>query len=71
MSNGRETPRTLPALRLPVIAINPDAPPTDVASMERAGVKVVIMPCVGHFLPLEDSVRFNRLLRDAIRSLAP
>lgn len=37
-SYSREMPRTLEQLRLPVIAINPDNAPTDVASLERCGV---------------------------------
>ena len=63
-------PRTLQELKLPVIAINPDNGPTDVGSMERYGVKVVIMPGVGHFLHMEDPARFNRLLRTAVDTLA-
>jgi pimeloyl-ACP methyl ester carboxylesterase len=69
-SYSREMPRTLQELKLPVIAINPDNGPTDVGSMERYGVKVVIMPGVGHFLHMEDPARFNRLLRTAVDTLA-
>jgi pimeloyl-ACP methyl ester carboxylesterase len=66
ISFDREVPPALQELKLPVIAINPDAPPTDTASMQRYGVEVVLMPGVGHFLMMEDPERFNPLLRAAI-----
>jgi pimeloyl-ACP methyl ester carboxylesterase len=66
---SREMPRALQELGLPVIAINPDNAPTDVASMRRYGVEVMIMPGVGHFPMMEDPARFNRLLATAIESL--
>lgn len=50
ISFGREMPRALQELKLPVVAINPDNKPTDVESMERHGVQVVLMSGVGHFL---------------------
>ena len=56
---------------LPVVAINPDNEPTDVAGLRRHGVETVLMRGVGHFLFLEDPQRFNRLLGQAIRRLAP
>jgi pimeloyl-ACP methyl ester carboxylesterase len=67
---SREMPRTLQALRVPVVAINPDDGPTDAASMAPYGVTVVLMPGVGHFLQLEDPARFNRLLRTAVDKFA-
>jgi pimeloyl-ACP methyl ester carboxylesterase len=66
---SRQMPHTLDELELPVIAINPDNAPTDVPSMQRHGVQVVIMPGVGHFSFLEDPARFNGLLRAAIEKL--
>lgn len=66
----REVTRALQELKLPLVAINPDYRPTDVASMERHGVQVVLMPRVGHFLMMEDPERFNRLLETAIDDLA-
>lgn len=66
---GGEMPRTLEALKLPVIAINPDNAPTDTASMHHYGVEVVIMPGVGHFAMMEDPARFNELLESAIAKL--
>ena len=68
-SYSREMPRTLEQLHLPVIAINPDNAPTDVASLERYGVQVIFMPGVGHFLMMEDPKRFNGLLTTAIGRL--
>jgi pimeloyl-ACP methyl ester carboxylesterase len=65
-SYSREVTRTLATLKLPVVAINPDNEPTDTESMTRAGVEVMIMPGVGHFLQLEDADRFNALLRAAV-----
>jgi pimeloyl-ACP methyl ester carboxylesterase len=62
----REIPGALKELKLPVVAINPDTPPTDIASMERHGVEVVVMSGVGHFLMMEDPERFNPLLRTVI-----
>jgi len=69
MSFDREVPRALQELKVPVVAINPDYRPTDVASMRRYGVEVVIMPGVGHFLMMEDPERFNRLLETEIDTL--
>jgi pimeloyl-ACP methyl ester carboxylesterase len=66
---SRQMPHTLDELKVPVIAINPDNAPTDVASMQQHGVEVVIMPGVGHFSFLEDPARFNGLLRSAIEKL--
>jgi pimeloyl-ACP methyl ester carboxylesterase len=59
-------PPVLLELSLPVVAVNPDQPPTDVASLERYGVEVVVMPGVGHFLMMEDPERFNPILRTVI-----
>ena len=69
ISFDREMPRLLRELKLPVVAINPDYRPTDIPSLERHGVRVVLMPGVGHFLMMEDPERFNRLLRTEIDSL--
>ena len=68
-SHDREIPKALRDLHLPVVAINPDNRPTDLASMKRNGVEVVIMPGVGHFLMMEDPERFNGLLEAAIQQI--
>jgi pimeloyl-ACP methyl ester carboxylesterase len=59
----------LTQLNLPVVAINPDDAPTDVESMERHGVRVVLMSGVGHFLMMENPAGLNALLRGAIEEL--
>jgi pimeloyl-ACP methyl ester carboxylesterase len=66
LNYSREMSRVLQELKLPVVAINPDNTLTDMASMERYGVQVVIMPGVGHFLMMEDPNRFNQLLSTVI-----
>lgn len=68
-SYSREMPRTLERLQLPVIAINPDNAPTDIASLEHYGVQVILMPGVGHFVMMEDPKRFNGLLSTAVARL--
>lgn len=65
-------PAALAGLRdaaIPVTAINPDYRPTNVESLERHGVKVVLMSGVGHFLMMEDPASFNRVLADTIERL--
>jgi pimeloyl-ACP methyl ester carboxylesterase len=69
-SFDRVIPGALKELKLPVVAINPDYRPTDVDSMERHGVEVVIMTGVGHFLMMEDPERFNPILKTVIEKLA-
>jgi pimeloyl-ACP methyl ester carboxylesterase len=69
MSFDREIPGALWELKLPVVAINPDYRPTDVESLKRYGVEVVIMSGVGHFLQMEDPERFNGILRTTIEKL--
>ena len=66
----REMPSAQAELKLPVIAINPEAPATDVASMSKHGVEVIVMSDVGHFPMLEAPDRFNRLLRTAVEKIA-
>lgn len=60
---------TLKELKLPVIFINSDNRPTDMASMERNGIHVMIMPDVGHFLMMENPEKFNLLLKSAISKI--
>ena len=68
-SYSRQMPYTLEQLKLPVIAINPDNSPTDIESMKRYGVEVMIMQGIGHFLMMEDPERFNGILKTAIEKL--
>jgi pimeloyl-ACP methyl ester carboxylesterase len=70
ISFDREVPQALQELKLPVVAVNPDYRPTDIASMQRYGIEVIIMSGVGHFLMMEDPERFNRVLRTAVDKIA-
>jgi pimeloyl-ACP methyl ester carboxylesterase len=64
----------LPAIKVPIIAINSDLNmPTDAARIKKSAptFRAVIVPGGGHFLMLQDPQRFNPLLLQAIESLAP
>ena len=65
-SYDRVMPGLLEELDLPLVAINPDRPGSDVVSLERYGAEVLLMPGVGHFLIMENPAGFNVLLRTAI-----
>lgn len=60
----------LPRLKARLVAINAATPETDVEGLRRYGVETVLMPDVGHFLMLEDSARFNRLLDETLERFA-
>lgn len=66
LSYDRVMPGLLEELDLPLMAINPDGPANDVASLERYGAEVLFLPGVGHFVMMEDPEGFNALLRTAI-----
>lgn len=66
VGNERRILAGLRELRAPVVAINPDARPTDTEALRRHGVRTVLMSDVGHFLMMEDPDRFNRLLGEVI-----
>jgi len=68
-THSRQITHDFEHLKLPVIALNPDNEPTDVESMRKHGVDVIIMPGVGHFLMMEDPKRFNELLETAIKKI--
>ena len=69
LNYSRRMPQTLKELKLPVIAINDTRRPTDLASMKRHGVEVLIMPGVGHFLMMEKPKDFNLLIKTAISKI--
>lgn len=71
LSFDREMPRLVLELGLPIVAINPEQPASDIASLDRHGVEVILMPGVGHFLMLEDPEEFEALLRTAIDRIGP
>lgn len=52
---------------VPMVAINSDRQPTDKKSLERRGMKTVVMSGVGHFVMIEDAATFNRLLAAAVQ----
>jgi pimeloyl-ACP methyl ester carboxylesterase len=55
----------------PVVAINPDHPPTDVDALARYGVETVLISGVGHFPMMEDPDAFNYLLDKTITGFPP
>lgn len=65
----REMPVALQELDAPVVAINPHEPPTDIESLKKYGVEVVLMPGVGHFLMMEDPEGFNERLAEVFTGL--
>jgi pimeloyl-ACP methyl ester carboxylesterase len=69
ISNDRKITVGLNTLKLPVVAINPSDPATDMESMNAAGVDVVLMPDVGHFLMMEKPEEFNVLLFRVLEKL--
>jgi pimeloyl-ACP methyl ester carboxylesterase len=66
MNYGREMPRTLQELKLPVFAINADNTPTDMNSMKLYDVQVLTISGVGHFLMMENPEGFNKILNRAL-----
>jgi pimeloyl-ACP methyl ester carboxylesterase len=68
VGNERGILAGLRELSAPVVAINPDARPTDSQALRRHGVKTVLVSGVGHFLMMEDPDRFNRLLGEVIET---
>jgi pimeloyl-ACP methyl ester carboxylesterase len=65
---ARDVPAVLAEVRLPVIAINAEDADTDIESMRRCDVEVIVMPRVGHFPMLEDPRAFNGSLGRAIEA---
>jgi pimeloyl-ACP methyl ester carboxylesterase len=68
-SFGRAVPALLSELRLPLTAINPDNASTNVESMRRFGIDVVLLSNVGHFPMLEDPPAFNDQLLKAVKAV--
>ena len=65
----RSVPALLAELRLPLVAINPDDAGTDVESLKRFGIDVVLLPGVGHFPMLEAPQPFNQQLAAAVQRM--
>jgi pimeloyl-ACP methyl ester carboxylesterase len=70
MTNETAAVRAVHEAKVPLVAVNPEHPPTDRASFARHGVGCVVVPRVGHFVMLEDPARFNAVLEDVIRQFA-
>ena len=66
---ARSVPEKLAEVGLLVVAINSQDSETDVESMRRCGVDVVLMPGVGHFPMLEKPGEFNACLLRVIKEL--
>jgi pimeloyl-ACP methyl ester carboxylesterase len=62
----------LPAVRVPVYAINSDLLPTDAARIRKSlpDFTLDVLPRSGHFLMLEDPARFNPLLLKDVAAIA-
>lgn len=67
--NDRVVPSVLAKLDLPVVSLNPQRSNPDVASLERYGVEVVLLPDVGHFMMMEDPGAFNTVLMDVLETM--
>jgi pimeloyl-ACP methyl ester carboxylesterase len=68
-NHGRNVPTILSQLKLPLMAINAEGSSTDMDSMRRHGVGVVLMPGVGHFPMLERPLEFNTCLVQVVEAL--
>jgi pimeloyl-ACP methyl ester carboxylesterase len=60
----------LSELKLPVIAINPEVPASDEASLARYGVRLVTVADTGHFPMLERPREFNQRLTEVLKMLS-
>jgi pimeloyl-ACP methyl ester carboxylesterase len=69
LAYDREVLPALQNLNVPLVAINADYQSTNIESMNKHGVEVVLMPDSGHFLMMEDPGRFNGLLAGVIDGL--
>ena len=67
---GGNVPALLAELRLPLVAINPDNCYTDIESMRRFNVEVVLLPGIGHFPMMENPHAFNDQLVKAVKAIS-
>jgi pimeloyl-ACP methyl ester carboxylesterase len=58
----------LPAIKVPIVAINPDTGPTDSKSMREYGVETILLEGVGHFAMIEDPRQLNAVLATVLAS---
>ena len=66
LNYGRGVPERLKQLGLPLVAIDPGSSSTDVSSLRRHGVEVVLIPGVGHFPMMEAPQEFNDSLLEVL-----
>ena len=59
----------LAELDLRLVTINADHRPTNVSAARRAGMDVIILPGLGHFLQLEAPMRFNEKLASVLDAI--
>ena len=69
ITNDRVVPGALEELDVPVVSLNPARSNPDVASLERHGVEVILVPDVAHFMMMEDPAAFNAILREVVEGL--
>lgn len=69
ITNDGVVPGLLDELNLPVVSINPERTNPDVTSLEGHGVEVIIVPEVGHFMPMVAPRRFNTILEGVVSEL--
>lgn len=69
LENETRVIAVLQQLQIPVIAINPAEPASDLASLEGLGVDLVTVENTGHFVMLEQPQEFNQRLRSALDTL--
>jgi pimeloyl-ACP methyl ester carboxylesterase len=68
---ANEVPAVLKELDLPVFAINPEQPASNMQALSQYNVEVLTIPRVGHFLMMENPGEFNTILAEvAHRMLA-
>ena len=65
---GGKVPAILRSLNIPMVAINPEDPPSDLKSLHEHGVDVMCIPGAGHFVMMEQPERFNECLAKAVAS---
>jgi pimeloyl-ACP methyl ester carboxylesterase len=66
IGNDRAILARLREATAPIVAINPDYQPSDIAALKHWGVRTMLMSGVGHFLMMEDPTTFNRLLDETV-----
>jgi pimeloyl-ACP methyl ester carboxylesterase len=65
---GSNVPEILRSLNIPIAAINPEDPASDLTSMHEHGIAVTRISGVGHFMMMEQPERFNECLLKVISS---